>query len=112
MNNLNNMPKYIINKMFLFMSHPLADIYRDACICSSCKGFNKDQIRKMCHHCNKYICKSCKDYEQFARKLDDQRLFCCEDCFEDRIGEIAGDAKRWKIRIRRTLKEYIKDKFG
>ena len=112
MNSLSNMPQDIINKMFLFMSHPLADIYRDACICSSCKGFNKDHIGKICHYCNKYICKSCKDYEQFTRKLDDQLLFWCEDCFEDRICEIAGDAKSWKIRISRTLKEYIKDHFS
>ena len=55
MNSLSNMPKDIINKMFLFMSHPLADIFRDACVCSSCKGFNKDPIRKICHYCNKYI---------------------------------------------------------
>ena len=46
MNMLDHMPKKIINKMFLFMSHPVADIYRDSCICSSCKSFNKEKYRK------------------------------------------------------------------
>ena len=46
MNSLSNMPKDIINKMFLFMTHPTADIFRDSCICSSCKSFNNDKYRK------------------------------------------------------------------
>ena len=105
------MPKDIINKMFLFMSHPTADIFRDACICSSCKSFNKDQFRKICDYCDKYICKGCKIHHKIIRKSDDQLLFCCGGCLEDKIGEIVADAKSGKIRVSRDLKEYIEDNF-
>jgi hypothetical protein len=112
MNSLSNMPKDIINKMFLFMSHPTADIFRDSCICSSCKSFNKDKYRKICDYCNKYICKRCKTWERIIRKEDDQLLFFCCDCLEDKFIEIVADAKSGKIKISRDLKEYIEDNYG
>ena len=109
---LSNMPKDIINNMFLFMSHPTADIFRNSCICSSCNSFNKDKYRKICDYCNKYICKKCKVYERIIRKEDDQVLFLCYDCLPDKIGEIVADAKSRKIKISRSLKEYIEDTYG
>jgi hypothetical protein len=112
MNSLSNMPKDIINKMFLFMSHPTADIFRDSCICSSCKSFNKDKYRKICDYCNKYICKRCKTHERIIRKADDQLLFCCGECLEDKMVEIVADAKGGKIKISRDLREYIEDTYG
>ena len=105
MNMLDHMPKELINKMFLFMSHPVADIYRDSCICSSCKSFNKEKYRKNCDYCNKYICKKkCKVHERIIRKEDDQLLYCCGECLEDKFSEILADAKSGKIRVSRSLK--------
>ena len=112
MNSLNNMPKELINKMFSFMSHPVADIYRDSCICSSCKSFNKDRFRKICDYCNKYICKQCKVYQKIIRKKDHKLLFLCCDCLEDRFSEIVADAKSGEIKISRDLKECIDDICG
>ena len=112
MNSLINMPKDIINKMFLFMSHPTADILKDSCICSSCKSFNKDKYRKICDSCNKYICKNCKVHERIIRKEDEKLLFLCYDCLPDKIREIVADAKSNKIKINRSLREYIEDAYG
>ena len=109
---LNHMPKELINTMFLFMSHPVADIYRDSCICSSCKSFNKDKYRKICDYCNKYIWKRCKTRERIIRKEDDQLLYCCGDCMEEKMVEIVADAKSGKIKISRDLKEFIEDNYG
>ena len=112
MNSLSNMPKDIINKMFLFMSHPTADIFRDSCICSSCKSFNKCKYRKIWDACNKYVCKRCKTHERIIRKADDQLLFCCGECLEDKMVEIVADAKGGKIKISRDLREFIEDTYG
>ena len=75
------------------------------------KSFNEDQFRKMCDYCNKYVCKGCKVHYKMTRRSDDQRLFCCGECLEDKIGEIAAEAKCWKIRVSRDLQEYIEDNF-
>ena len=101
MNSLSNMPKDIFKKMFLFMSHPTADIFRDSCICSSCKSFNKDKYRKISDDCNKYICKTCKTHERIIRKADDQLCFCCGECLEDKMVEIVADAEGGNIKISR-----------
>jgi hypothetical protein len=44
--------------------------------------------------------------------VDDQVLFLCYDCLPDKIGEIVADAKSRKIKISRSLKEYIEDTYG
>ena len=112
MNSLSNMPKDIISKLFLFMSHPTADIFRDSCICSNCKSFNKDKYRKIYEYSNKYICKRCKTHERIIRKADDQLLFCCGECFEDKVVESVADAKRRIIKISRDSRKYIEDTYG
>ena len=90
--------------MCLSMSHPTAAIFRDACICSSCKSFNKDKYGKIRDHYNKYICQRCKTWERIIRTEDYQLLFFCCDCLEDKFIEIVADAKSGKIKISRDLK--------
>ena len=93
------------------MSHPTADIFRHACICSSCKSFNKEQFRNICGYCNKYICKGCNVHYKMTRRSDDQRLLCCGECLEDKVDEIVAEAKSRKNRVSRDLQEYIEDNF-
>ena len=58
------------------------------------------------------MCKRCKTHERIIRKADDQLLFCCGECLEDKMVEIVADAQGGNINIRRDLGEYIEDTYG
>ena len=54
----------------------------------------------------------CKTWERVIRKEDDQLLFFCCNCLEDKFSEIVADAKSGKIEISRDLQECIDDICG
>ena len=53
---------------------------------------------------DRYICKRCKTHERIIRKADEQLLFCCGECLEDKLVEIVADAKGGKMKISRDLR--------